>query len=63
MIREITTYGGYFDAFMKMLTPKEQEKIEYGLMLLETQDKIQATFIEHIKDGLFEFRIEYNGNI
>jgi phage-related protein len=63
MLRKITTYGGYYDAFMETLTPKEQEKIEYGLMLLETQDKIPAKFIGHIKDGLFELRIEYNGNI
>jgi phage-related protein len=63
MKREIIAYGGYFEAFLQTLSAREQEKVEYGLMLLETQDKIPAKFIKHIKDGLFELRIEYNGNI
>jgi putative addiction module killer protein len=63
MERKIKTYGGYFDKFMNTLTDEEQDKIQYGLMLLKTQDKIPAKFIGHIKDGLFELRIEYNGNI
>lgn len=57
------TYGGYFEAFLQTLSTKEQEKVEYGLMLLETQDKIPAKFIKHVRDGLFELRIEYIGNI
>jgi putative addiction module killer protein len=63
MKREVITYGGYFEAFLQTLSTKEQEKVEYGLMLLETQDKIPAKFIKHVRDGLFELRIEYIGNI
>ena len=37
MIRKIRTYGGYFEAFMATLREKEQEKIQYGLLLLKTQ--------------------------
>lgn len=31
------TYGGYFEAFMHSLKTKEQEKIQYGLLLLKSQ--------------------------
>jgi len=33
MKRKIRTYGGYFEAFMETLKEKEQEKIQYGLLL------------------------------
>ena len=38
MKRKIRTYGGYFEAFMETLKEKEQEKIQYGLLLLKSQD-------------------------
>lgn len=40
MNRRILTYGGYFEAFMSTLKEKEQEKIQYGLLLLKTQDRL-----------------------
>lgn len=63
MKRKIRTYGGYFEAFMAELEDKIQEKIEYGLLLLKTQDRISTKFVKAIRDGLFELRTEYNGNI
>jgi phage-related protein len=57
------TYGGYFERFMQTLSVKEQEKIEYGLLLLKTQDRIPAKFVKSIRDGLYELRTEYDGNI
>ena len=63
MKRKIVTYGGYFEAFMATLTEKEQDKIQYGLLLLKTQDRIPAKFVKSIKDGLYELRTEYQGNI
>lgn len=42
MKRRILTYGGYFEAFMATLTEREQEKIQYGLLLLKTQDRLPA---------------------
>jgi hypothetical protein len=43
--RKIRTYGGYFEAFMKSLTKKEQDKIEYGIVVLFNgfQKKTQET--------------------
>lgn len=63
MKRNIKTYGGYFEAFMASLKEKEQEKIQYGLLLLKTQDRLPKKFVRLIKDSLYELRTEYNGNI
>lgn len=63
MKRQILTYGGYFETFMSSLNKKEQEKIQYGLILLKTQDRQPSKFIKLIKDGLYELRTEYSGNI
>jgi len=45
------------------LTAKEREKVDYGLVLLKTQDRLPTKFVKHISDGLYELRTEYNGNI
>ena len=63
MARKILTYGGYFEAFMETLTEKVQEKIHYGLLLLKTQDRLSKKFVKLIKDGIYELRTEYGGNI
>jgi phage-related protein len=63
MIRKIKTYGGYYEAFRKTLTEKEQDKIDYCLMLLKTQNRVPVKFVKLIQDGLYELRVEYNGNI
>ena len=61
--RNIITYGGYFEAFMETLDKKEQQKIKYGLLLLMTQDRLTKKFVKHIRDGIYELRTEYAGNI
>lgn len=63
MKRRIITYGGYFERFMESLDAKEQEKIQYGLLLLKTQDRMPAKFVKLVRNGLYELRTEYNGNI
>ena len=63
MKRRILTYGGYFEAFMSSLKETEQEKIQYGLLLLKTQDRLPKKFVKHIRDGIYELRTEYGGNI
>ena len=61
--RKIRTYGGYFEEFMKTLTENEQNKIQYGLLLLKTQERLSRKFVSLIRDGIFELRTEYNSNI
>ena len=63
MNRRILTYGGYFEAFMSTLKEKEQEKVQYGLLLLKTQDRLPSKFIKLIRECLYELRTEYGGNI
>ena len=48
---------------MATLKEKEQEKIQYGLLLLKTQDRLPKKFVKLIRDGLYELKTEYNGNI
>ena len=63
MKRRILTYGGYFEAFINTLKEKERDKILYGLLLLKTQDRLPTKFVKLIRDGLYELRSEYGGNI
>ena len=52
MKRTIITFGNYFDDFLKSLSEKEREKVDYGLVLLKTQDRLPVKFVKHIKEGL-----------
>lgn len=63
MERKITTYGGYFKEFMASLDNKTQFKINQGLLLLATQTRLSSKFVKPVRDGLFELRTEWNGNI
>ena len=63
MKRKVTTYGGYFERFLETLLQKERIKLDYIISLLETSDRMPVKFIKYIRDGLYELRMEYNGNI
>ena len=63
MKRKIIAYENYYEDFFYSLDSQTQDKVLYGLMLLETQDKLPAKFVKHIQSGVFELRIEFNGNI
>ncbi len=63
MEREIYTFGNYFDDFMDTLTLDVQEKIDFALGLLRVQNRVSKKFVKFIYDGLFELRVEWEGNI
>ncbi len=63
MKRTIITFGGYFEDFIQELTEKEQQKVDYLLTLLRTQDRLPLKFIKLIRESVYELRIEYNSNI
>lgn len=63
MNRKIRTYGGYFSKFMETLDEQTKRKIDYGLQLLKTQERLSVKFVKLIRDGLFELRVESNSNI
>ena len=62
-MRRVITYGGYFEAFMKTLTPEQRKKINYGLLLLKRVDRLPSKFVKFIEDGIYELRTEFEGNI
>jgi len=61
--RKIIAYKNYFKDFYDSLDGATQEKVLYVLMLLKTQDRLPVKFIKSVGNGLYELRIEYNGNI
>jgi phage-related protein len=61
--RTIITFGGYFEDFIGGLSDKEQQKVDYLLTLLRTQDRLPVKFIKLIRESVYELRIEYNSNI
>ena len=63
MRRRIKTYGGYFERFIATLSEKELSKLNYIISLLETEDRLPVKFIGFIRNGLYELRMEYSGNI
>ena len=63
MHRKIIAHKDHFNAFFAVLDQGTQDKVLYVLMLLRTQDRLPTKFIKAIRDGLFELRIEYAGNI
>lgn len=63
MRRTIIAYGDYFNEFIGSLSDDVAKKFYYAFTILETQERISTKFVKSIKDGLFELRIEYEGNI
>ena len=63
MRRKIIAYGQYYKDILATLTEKEIQKVKYVLSLLGTEDRLPIKFIKSIRDGLYELRISYNGNI
>lgn len=63
MERRLRTFGGYFEAFMDSLDEGVKRKIFYALDLLKIQHIVSKKFVKYIRDGLFELRVEWEGNI
>jgi phage-related protein len=63
MKRTIIAFGNYYNEFIKTLNEKEISKFKYILSLLETTDRMPVKFIQFIRDGLYELRMKYSGNI
>jgi len=37
-------------------------KINYGLLLLKSVDRLPAKFVKYIEEGIYELRTEFDGN-
>ena len=44
---------------MAKLSQPERQKIMRALLLFETEDKIPHHYIKYIRDGIYEFRVNY----
>ncbi|HMQ00098.1 MAG TPA: type II toxin-antitoxin system RelE/ParE family toxin [Cyclobacteriaceae bacterium] len=64
-VRQIIFYKDYFLNFYNDQTDKVKDKIEHVLYVITVAERIPKKFFEHITgtDGLYEVRVEFQGNI
>jgi len=64
-IRQIIFYKDYFLDFYNDQTAKVKDKIEHVLFVVSVTERIPKKFFDHMTgtDGLYEIRVEYQGNI
>ena len=63
MQRQILYYKHYFLEFFLSLDEGVKRKFAYVLEVLKTQERIGRNFVKHIREGVFELRVQHNGNI
>lgn len=61
-MKKIIAYKGYYQEFMAKLSDSERKKILRALALFATEDKIPNHYIKFIRDGIYEFRVNYGNN-
>lgn len=61
--REILYYKKYFIDFFMSLDDGAKKKIAYVLDMLKTQQRLNKNFVKLVRDGVYELRAGYNGNI
>lgn len=63
--RNVIVYKNYFEDFFKEQTRKVQDKIIKVLDILETVERVPATYLKYIEgtNGLFEIRAQLGSNI
>ena len=62
MRRKIIAFRDYYVDFMKSLSKDEQNKIRKALLVFSVEDKIPYHYIKFIRDGIYEFRVNYGNN-
>ena len=62
-MRKIKAYGNYYKDFFDSQPKNVQEKILYGMLKLKNDQFLSSKFVKAVRDGIFELRIEYQGNI
>ncbi len=63
--RQLIFFRNYYRDFYNDQTEKVKDKIDYVLYLITIADRIPGKFFDQItgQEGLFEIRIEFEGNI
>jgi len=62
MKRKIIAFRNYYSEFINSLTIDEQNKFRKALIILENNEKIPYHYIKFIRDGIYEFRVNYGNN-
>ncbi len=63
MNRILEVYNEYFWDFYNELPKVVKEKIDYVFEIIISLDQIPKKFFKHVDDGIYEIRIERDGNI
>lgn len=63
--RKIILYQNHFTDFYDEQSEAVQEKIDYRLTQIRTEDRLPTTVFKHLEntDGLYEIRVELGNNI
>jgi len=63
--RQLVFFKHHFRDFFEPLNDKLKDKIDQVLFMIQIADRIPAKFFRHLTgtDGLFEIRVEFQGNI
>lgn len=61
-MRKIIAYKSYFADFVATLSNEERKKLQRALDLFKVEDKIPRHYIKFIRDGVYEFRVNYGNN-
>jgi len=62
MKRIIIAFRSYYLDFMNSLSNEEQNKVRKALLLFSNNDQIPYHYIKYIRDGIYEFRVNYGNN-
>ena len=61
--RRILTYKNYFRDFINSVSDPVRRKVDYILDMLKCQERISKKFVKAIKEGIYELRVDAEGNI
>ena len=61
--RHIIFFENHFQKFYLKQTIGVRKKIGYVFRVIKTVDKVPIKFLRHMKDGLYEIKVEYESNI
>jgi len=61
--RRILYYKRYFIDFFNSLECEAKRKVAYVLDMLKTQERVSQNFVKHIREGVYELRVNHKGNI
>lgn len=61
--RRILYYKHYFMDFITSIDAAARRKVDYVLDMLKTQRRINRNFVKHLREEVYELRVQQGGNI